>query len=405
MRVVCASIPGPGHAYPMLAVAGALAARGHAVTIASGGEHRADAGEAGASFVELPRTAGSPRHALRPHDDASEQAVAFLPTLARLAPDVVVHDLLTIGPMLAAEAIGAPAATLVIHGLHLASRELPPFGWGGPPGTTPFGRVRDAWMRRGQRRDLLRAREALNRARARLGLPPTGRLDGQVSADLVLVATLPSLEIPRADWPAKAHVVGPCLWGTGEAAPRLPDGDGALVLVAPSTAHDGALLRDALDAVVRLGLRAVVTAGASRPPDRLPAGVVVAGFAAHDPLLRVSHAVVCNGGHGIVARALSAAVPLVVAPGHGDQRENAWRVERAGAGIAVRKPTAGKITRALRAVLEDPRYRERALQVSTEAQSMLGPARAAELIERLAEARKAMGGGQVPAPLPNGGLD
>lgn len=384
MRIVCASLPGPGHAYPMLAVAEALARREHEVVFVSGREHAEDAARAGASFLELPSAGGSPFEALRPYDDAVAQAEAFRPALAGFAPAAVVADVLTLSPALAAESLGIPHATLVIHGLHLPSRALPPFGWGGPPGRTPFGRLRDRWMRRGKLSDLERARAELNRARARLGLAPTERLDAQVSPHLTLVATLPSLEVPRPDWPEFAHVVGPCLWEPDGTPPAPPPGNGPLVLVAASTAHAGpALLRATCEAVRRLGLRAIVTVGAGEPPARLSPRVVAARFAPHGPILAHADAVVCSGGHGVVARSLSAGVPLVVAPGHGDQRENAWRVARSGAGLQVRRPTATRIRRALGRVLSEPSFRAAARRIAAEAASMDGPARAAALIEEL----------------------
>ncbi|MBI4729017.1 MAG: glycosyltransferase family 1 protein [Acidobacteria bacterium] len=405
MRIVCASIPGPGHAYPMLAVARALAERGHEVTLASGEEHERDAARAGASFARLPSTQGSPIHALRLYEDAAASAEAFLADLAALAPDAVVHDLITLGPALAAEVLAAPCATLVVHGLHTPSRDLPPFGWGHPPGRSPFGRWRDGWMRRGKLRDMTRARDDLNAARARLGLVPTERLDAQLSPDLVLVATLPSLELPRSDWPEAAHVVGPCLWEAEGDPIALPAGGAPLALVAASTAHDeGALLRAALAAVGALGLRAVVTAGKGAVPAALPPGVVAAPFAPHRPILSAAAVVVCNGGHGIVARSLSAGVPVLVVPGPGDQRENGYRVERAGAGLALRRPEPRAIARALCRMIEEPSFRARAADMRAEAARMDGPARAAELVESLASRRREKtGGGQVPAPLPNGG--
>lgn len=384
MRVVCASIPGPGHAYPMLAVARALAARGHHVTLASGQQHEHDAERAGCAWVPLPRTAGSPLHALRLYDDAGAMAEAFLPELASIAPDVVVHDLITMGPALSAEAFGVPYATLVIHGLHTPSSDLPPFGWGAPPGRTPFGRWRDGWMRRGKIRDMERARDELNVARARLGLSPTARLDAQLSPDLVLIATLPALEVPRRDWPRVAHVTGPCLWEPEGEAPPAPAGHAPLVLVAASTAHDqGVLLRAAVEAVGRLGLRAVVTAGAGDLPEALPPGVAAVRFAPHSPVLARASAVVCNGGHGIVARSLSAGVPVIVVPGPGDQRENAWRVERSGAGLALRRAGPRPLVRALRRVIREPSFAAAAARVREEAARIDGPARAAALVEAL----------------------
>ena len=144
------------------------------------------------------------------------------------------------------------------------------------------------------------------------------------------------------------------------------------------------LLRHALKAVGRLGVRAIVTAGKT-PPPATGERICVVEFAPHGPLLAQVDAAICNGGHGVTARALSHGVPLVVVPGHGDQRENGYRVERAGAGISVLKPTAAKVERALRRVLEEPRFREHARRVANEAAAIDGPARAAALVEALAE--------------------
>jgi UDP:flavonoid glycosyltransferase YjiC (YdhE family) len=155
------------------------------------------------------------------------------------------------------------------------------------------------------------------------------------------------------------------------------------VLIAASTAHEGVLLKHSLAAVARLGVRAIVTAGKTPPPSPT-AAVHVVEFAPHGPLLAAADAAICNGGHGIVARALSFGVPLVVVPGHGDQRENGYRVRRAGAGISVLKPTASKIKRALRNVLKDARFAESARRIAAEAAAIDGPTRAAELVESLA---------------------
>src|SRR5260221_1971250 len=209
-------------------------------------------------------------------------ARAFMPILDVEQPDVMVCDLLTLGPALAAEARGIPVATLLIHPLHSPSRELPPFGWGRPPARGLL-RARDAWLRAGNVKTLERARDDLNRVRAHLGIAPTVRLDAQISDELALVATLPSLEVPRSDWPAYAHVIGPCLYDAGGDVPVLPPGAGPLVLIAASTAHEQlALVHASLDAVARLGARALLTTGKSAAPGALPHGVVAMGFGSHD---------------------------------------------------------------------------------------------------------------------------
>ena len=383
MRIVCATLPGPGHGHPMLAVARALSSRGHDVTFVSGAKHAADASGAGARFELLPSVGGSPLHALRPYDDAAAQAEALRPVLTELQPDSAIVDVITVGAALGMDMLGIPFATLVVHPLHTPSRVLPPFGYGRAAGRFPLMRFRDAWMRANNRKDLERAREDLNRGRARIGLVPSDSLFGGLSEKLAIVTTLPSLEIDRPDWPAHAHVVGPCLWDVPGPPFIPPSGDGPLVMIAPSTAYDGdRLLAPALAAAERLGVRAVVTAGAAKLPSSLPANVMTTD-ARHSEVLPHVTAAVINGGHGTVVRALSAGVPLVVVPGHGDQQENAFRVERAGAGIQVRarRPTPDGIARALRRVITAPGYTAAAREIAAEAAGLDGPERAADLVE------------------------
>src|SRR5438067_13849552 len=145
-------------------------------------------------------------------------------------------------------------------------------------------------------------------------------------------------------------------------------------MIAASTAHEQRPLVDAsVDAVERLGVRAVLTVGKSSAPASLPSGVVAAGFVSHDAVLPSCRAVICNGGHGIVARALTHGVPLVVVPGHGDQMENGYRVERAGAGIRLMRPRARDVQNALRKLLKDEKYARAARRVAMEAQLLNGP--------------------------------
>jgi UDP:flavonoid glycosyltransferase YjiC (YdhE family) len=384
VKVFCASMSGAGHAHPMASVARALVRAGHDVVFATGGAHAGDAARAGATFVELPQSRGSPRNALEPYADAEDMARIMSPVVAAVAPDVACIDLITLGPALACEMNGVPHATLSIHPLHTPSRDLPPFGWAYPPGRG-LARVRDDWLRRSNLKTLGRALADLNDARARLGLPRAGRIDAQLSAHLILVATLPCLELPRSDWPAQAHVVGPCLWDAPGETPQLPPGDEPLVLIAATTAHDqGAMVRASIEAVTRLGARALVTVGGADDSFEVTnPKVSVARFVSHDSVLPSCSAVVCSGGHGIVARALSHGVPTIVVPGPGDQRENGYRVERAGAGLRVMRPRARAVERALGRVLREPSFGAGAARAAEEAKLLDGPRRAVELLEKL----------------------
>jgi UDP:flavonoid glycosyltransferase YjiC (YdhE family) len=97
-------------------------------------------------------------------------------------------------------------------------------------------------------------------------------------------------------------------------------------------------------------------------------------------VLAAADLVVCHGGSGTVYGALAAGVPLVVVPVFADQFENAHRVTRSGAGIAVeqqrhdgrgaRTPidadAVPRITGAIQQVLADPSFRTRAQTIASE---------------------------------------
>jgi UDP:flavonoid glycosyltransferase YjiC (YdhE family) len=98
-------------------------------------------------------------------------------------------------------------------------------------------------------------------------------------------------------------------------------------------------------------------------------------------------AVVCHAGHGTLARALASGVPVVACPAAGDMAENAARVAWAGAGVSLprRLVTPRGIQLALRRLLAEPAYAERAREIGDWARLNDGAGAAADQVERLAE--------------------
>ena len=78
-----------------------------------------------------------------------------------------------------------------------------------------------------------------------------------------LVATLPALEVPRPDWPANCHVVGPLLWDPADTELAPPPSEQPLVIVSPSTAVGGTLgmLDAALSGLAGVRVAATVLQG------------------------------------------------------------------------------------------------------------------------------------------------
>jgi UDP:flavonoid glycosyltransferase YjiC (YdhE family) len=101
----------------------------------------------------------------------------------------------------------------------------------------------------------------------------------------------------------------------------------------------------------------------------------VAGVGRQDELLAQADVAICGGGHGMVAKALLAGVPLVIVPGGGDQWEIANRVVRQGSGQLVRPLTAEALVRAVGEVLSTPRYREAAQRAAASAADVADPVR------------------------------
>jgi UDP:flavonoid glycosyltransferase YjiC (YdhE family) len=83
-------------------------------------------------------------------------------------------------------------------------------------------------------------------------------------------------------------------------------------------------------------------------------------------------------------------VPLVIAAGRApDKPVIAARIARASAGINLRtaRPKADAVANAVREVLANPSYTERARQIGAELDELGGAKTAADLVERLAETR------------------
>ena len=318
MRVLLGAFGDPGHAFPMIALGRALAARGHDVTLQTWTRWREHVEAEGMTFAAAPEYEVFPSgpEPLDFYEAVVHATRDTLPLVRELRPDVVVADILTLAPALAAELEGVPRATLIPHVYPHGEPDFPIYSLGARLPRSALGRALLAPRPGTDRQGLELGRVELNRTRARLGLEPLDHVHGGISRELALVATFPQLEYPRA-WPAHVHVVGPLMWEPPAADVELPPGDAPLVLVAPSTAQDpehrmltAALrgLADAPCACSRPGT-AACPSPAARPRQRPARRVGL--LLAHDAPCDV---VVCHAGHGTLVRARLAAAPWSPAP-------------------------------------------------------------------------------------------
>jgi UDP:flavonoid glycosyltransferase YjiC (YdhE family) len=217
---------------------------------------------------------------------------------------------------------------------------------------------------------------------------------GGISRELALVATFPQLEYPR-DAPSPAiRITGPLLWEQPYGDVELPRGDGPLVLVAPSTSQDpdGDLLRAALEGLADEPVRVLATTNRRAParPLPTPANARVVDWVSYAKTMPRCQAVVCHAGHGTVGRAFACGVPVVACPHAGDMAENAARIRWARLGVSLprRFQTSRGVRLAVRRLLADPGYAERAKELERWSAGHDGAAAAADAVEELATSRE-----------------
>jgi UDP:flavonoid glycosyltransferase YjiC (YdhE family) len=391
MRALLGAFGDPGHAFPMIALGRALAARGHDVTLQTWTRWQENVEAEGLTFAAAPEYQVFPSGS-EPLDfyEAVVQATKdTVPLMREVRPDVVVADILTLAPALAAELEHVRHATLIPHVYPPGEPHFPIYSLGARLPRTALGR---ALWRRAQApiaRGVERGRVELNDTRSRLGLEPLEHLHGGISRELAIVGTFPQLEYPRA-WPPHVHVVGPLMWEPPADDVQIPPGDAPLVLVAPSTAQDRdqRMLTAALQGLADLPVRVLATWNRRVPPHPLPVpgNASVVDWLSYSRTMPRCDVVVCHAGHGTMVRALASGCAVVACPAVGDMNENAARLDWAGAGVRVprRFVSPRVLGLAVERALGEPPIRARARELAAWATAHDAGAAASALVEQLA---------------------
>jgi UDP:flavonoid glycosyltransferase YjiC (YdhE family) len=403
-RILLGAFGDPGHAFPMIALGRALAARGHEVTLQTWRRWQDHVEAEGLAFAAAPEYEVFPSgpEPLDFYEAVVHATRDTLPLVRDLEPEVVVGDILTLAPSLAAEICGVPRATLIPHVYPHGEPHFPIYSLGARYPRTAAGRALWRAAQSPINRGLELGRTELNQVRTRLGLPELDYVHGGISRELALVATFPQLEYPRT-WPPHVHVVGPLMWeppARDVELPTIPSGHGGhddrggreapLVLIAPSTAQDAehTLLRAALRGLADAPVRVLATWNRRLPshPLPVPANARVVDWVSYARTMPLCDVVVCHAGHGTLVRALSSGCAVVACPAVGDMSENAARLAWAGAGVRVpRRFTSPRVLRlAVERALNEQSIRARAGELAAWSSGHDAGAAAALLVERLA---------------------
>ncbi len=381
MRILFTSSPGVGHLIPILPVAAAAAARGHNIVVGCGASLAPIVARAGHRHVALgpgslpevrariPGLAGAdPRtwtNLMYVEAFGGAIAAAMADDTLRFAEDwhpaVIVHEDLELGSWIAAERLGIPHITIQAT----------------------------AW-RPWQRSLQVAHQNDLRTAHGLTARPDLAGRDGRCW----FTTRPPALRDPA--WPMPETL--------GELRPEPDDRVGGdvdqlppwleratgrprvAVTLGTVNAHRIDLLRPMVDGLAALDVDVVVALGADPATlGAVPANVRVEAFVPMSLLLPRSSVAVHHAGSGTMLAALAAGVPSVLVPMRADQPENAAAIVGAGAGLVVEAPdvTAERIASAVRRLLEEATFADRARSVAAEIAAMPDADAAMADIERL----------------------
>ena len=380
-RVLLASFGSLGDLHPYLALGLGLRARGHAVTLATSESYRQTVTAAGLGFHPA-------RPALEPDDPQLAARVmdgrrgteyifksivmpnvrdtyADLRAAAADADVFVSGSLVYVAPTVAATSSVRWVSSVLQPLVFFSARD--PSVLPGLPAAERLARlgpgVNRALVAAG-RRVTWPWTDALRRLRRELGLEPGPHplYEGQHAPGRVLALFSPTFAAPQPDWPPQARATGFLYHDeekhdeektderTGERSgtaglPRalerfLAAGEPPIVFTLGSAAVHAAgdFYAESLRVAVSLGARAVLLTGRAqrqRLPATLPGGAFACDYAPYAALFARAAAIVHQGGVGTTGQALRAGRPMLVVPFAHDQPDNAARVARLGAGLAL----------------------------------------------------------------------
>jgi UDP:flavonoid glycosyltransferase YjiC (YdhE family) len=359
-RIVLATFGSLGDLHPAIALALALRARGHAVTLATSEPYRAKIAALGLPFrAMLPDVSPIDEAMVRRIMDGSRGSEylmrelvfpavrAMHADLAAIAADadlLVTSELVCAAPLLG-EISGRPWAFFSLSPISFFPIFDPPL-LPGPPGThflQALGPTANRLLFNAAKLVTHSWWAPVRQFRRELGLPP-GRspiFEGKFSPHLNLALFSPILQVPQPDWPAPTVQTGFLFHDETESNPRLPaavesflaTGEPPIVFTLGSAAVS--LARDfyagSARAAQQLGRRALLLIGKNAPPSNLPPSVLAWDYLPYAQVFPRAAAIVHQGGIGTTAQALRAGRPMVIVPFAHDQFDNAARITRLGA--------------------------------------------------------------------------
>jgi rhamnosyltransferase subunit B len=237
--------------------------------------------------------------------------------------------------------------------------------------------------------------EPIHQLRTELGLSKINYnpLVDKSSACLVLAMFSSVLAKPQPDWAKNTVVTGFTFYEGDLNQGKLPlqlqqfldAGEAPIVFTLGSAAVmvPGTFYQESIRAVTQLNRRAVLLIGKSTPPDRFSKDIIAIDYVPYSQIFPHACAIVHQGGIGTTAQALRAGRPTLIMPYSYDQPDNAARVKRLGTSRTIERKhyIAAIVAKELKALLENPNYATKAVEIGRIIQMENGVKVACDAIE------------------------
>ncbi|WP_010587862.1 glycosyltransferase [Schlesneria paludicola] len=404
-RILFTTFGSYGDLNPYIAMARVFKANGDQVTIATHTHYREQVERVGIRFVPVKpgeEELGPPEvwTARANHPLTGSQFVVrslVLPflqdsyrTIKEIAPehDLIVSHVLTFAGPIVAEELGIPWISTVLQpSVYFSAYDPPKLGFFNfLPRLKFLGPRFMGWLLGTLVKQTNPWFEPVARLRSQIGLPPSSKNPLIHGHSPYGCLALFSKEFAPAqpDWPPNLRQVGFPLYDeetsselSADLQAFLDGGPAPVVFTLGSTivTMETPYYEIAYKAVKALGLRAVFLVG--KTPHRIPPAAVsdpqilISPYEPFSHLFPKAAAIVHQCGVGTTAQALTSGRPQVMVPFAHDQPDNAQRVATLGCGVTIssRRLTTPRLIAALKEVLQEPSFAERARHVGTRLQA------------------------------------
>lgn len=423
-RIILTTFGSYGDIHPYMAIALELQSRGHQPVIATSELYREKMRASGFEFIPV-------RPNLSPPQEQDAEMMArvmeprtgsqfllnemFFPALrdgyddlfkAVQGADLLLTHPITFAGPLVAQKTGIPWVSSVLAPCSFFSAydpPMPPF-WQWARHIQIFGpRLVTAFFRQVMK---MYSNKPYEQFRNELGLPDRGSpvFAAQHSPTLVLALFSGLFAQPQPDWPSPARVTGFAFYDgrnelkmPTELSAFLDRGEPPIVFTLGSSAVWVArdFYRESITAAKLLDRRAVLLIGddRNRLAGALPPEVIAVNYAPFEALLPRACAMVHHGGVGTTSQGLRAGVPTLIVPFAFDQPDNAAHAERLGSSRTLPRNQykAGRVAKELKALLEEPKYTQRARTIGQQIRTENGAGLACDLMEAVIDNRATAG--------------